>query len=52
MTHHIEQSLYPAERGEDGVRQLTLDGNRLTLVAKAHEMGEDHVRKLVWERIQ
>jgi hypothetical protein len=52
VTHHIQQSLYPGERGEEGVRQLTIDGNRLTLVAKAHEMGEDHERRLVWERIQ
>ena len=51
VTHHIQQSLYPGERGEEGVRQLTIDGNRLTLMAKAHEMGEDHTRKLVWERV-
>lgn len=51
VTHHILQSLYPAERGEEAVRQLTLEGNRLTLVAKAHEMGEDHKRTLVWEHI-
>ena len=50
VTHHIQQSLYPAERGEAGTRRLTLEGNRLTLVAKAHEMGEDHQRQLVWER--
>jgi hypothetical protein len=52
VTHHIQNSLYPGERGEEGVRRLTIDGNRLTLVAKTHEMGEDHERKLVWERIQ
>jgi hypothetical protein len=51
VTHHIQQSLYPGERGEEGVRHLTFDGNRLTLFAKAHEMGEDHERKLVWERV-
>ena len=51
VTHHIQQSLYPGERGQEGVRRLTLDGNRLTLLAKAHEMGEDHERRLVWERI-
>jgi hypothetical protein len=51
VTHHIQQSLYPGERGEEGVRRLMLDGNRLTLFAKAHEMGEDHDRKLVWERV-
>jgi hypothetical protein len=51
VTHHIQQSLYPAERGEQGIRQLLLDGNRLILTAKTHEMGEDHERKLVWERI-
>jgi hypothetical protein len=51
VTHHIQQSLYPGERGEDGVRRLVLEGKRLTLVAKAHESGEDHERRLVWERI-
>jgi hypothetical protein len=51
VTHHIRHSLYPGERDQDGVRQLKLDGNRLTLTAKAHEMGEDHQRVLVWERL-
>ena len=52
VTHHIKQSLYPGERGTEATRRLSLEGNRLTLVAKAHEMGEDHERKLVWERIE
>ena len=51
VTHHIDQSFYPAERGEAGTRHLALSGNRLELTAKAHEMGEDHQRRLVWERI-
>jgi hypothetical protein len=50
VTHNIRQSLYPGERGEAGIRRLTLDGSRLILSAKTHEMGEDHERKLVWER--
>lgn len=50
VTHHIKESLYPGERGEDGERRVLLNGNRLTLSAKAHEMGEDHERRLVWER--
>jgi hypothetical protein len=52
VTHHIKQSLYPGERDTEATRRLSLEGNRLTLVAKAHEMGEDHERKLVWERIE
>lgn len=52
VTHHIEQSLYPAERGENGTRHLLLEGDRLTLTAKTHEMGEEHERKLVWQRIR
>jgi hypothetical protein len=52
VTHHIKQSLYPGERDTEATRRLTLEGNRLTLVAKAHEMGEDHERKLIWERIE
>jgi hypothetical protein len=52
VTHHIVQSLYPAERGESGVRHFVLEGDRLTLTAKTHEMGEDHERRLVWERVK
>jgi hypothetical protein len=52
MTHHIQQSLYPGERGEEGVRRFTFAGYRLTLIAKTHEMGEEHERSLVWERLQ
>ncbi len=50
VTHHIHQSLMPGERGEDVVRQLSIEGNRLTLLAKTHEMGEEHQRRLTWER--
>lgn len=50
VTHHIKQSLMPGERGEDVVRHFLLDGDRLTLTAKVHEMGEDHERRLVWQR--
>jgi len=50
VTHHIKNSFYPGERGEEGIRHLVLNGDTLTLTAKAHEMGEDHQRKLVWER--
>jgi hypothetical protein len=52
ITHHIKQSLYPGERGEDGVRRFVLEGDRLTLTAKTHEMGEDRERKLVWRRVR
>ena len=52
VTHHIKQSLIPGERGEDGVRHFVLEGDRLTLIAKTHEIGEDHERKLVWQRVR
>ena len=52
VTHHIQHALYPAEQGEGAVRRFTIDGDRLTLVAKAHEVGEDRERRLVWERIK
>jgi hypothetical protein len=51
VTHHIQQSLTPGERGEDAVRHFVLDGDHLILTAKTHEMGEDHERKLVWQRV-
>lgn len=50
VTHHIVQSLYPAERGEEGVRHFVLDGDHLTLTAKTREMGEEHQRRLIWQR--
>ena len=50
VTHHIQQSLRPGERGVDGVRHFAFEGDRLTLTAKTHEMGEDRERKLVWRR--
>lgn len=52
VTHRIRESLYPGERGEEGVRRLQLHGERLTLIAKTHEMGEEHERRLVWERLE
>jgi hypothetical protein len=52
VTHHIKQSLRPGERGEEGLRHFVLKGDLLTLTAKAHEMGEDHERKLVWQRVR
>ena len=52
VTHHLKDSLYPGERGIDFVRSVTLKGKQLTLVAKTHEMGEDHQRVLVWERAE
>jgi Lipocalin-like domain len=51
VTHHVKQALYPGEKGEDFPRHFTLEGDHLTLIAKLHEMGEDHQRKLVWERV-
>jgi hypothetical protein len=51
VTHHIQQSLTPGERGEDALRHFVLDGDRLILTAKTHEMGEDHERKLVWQKV-
>lgn len=52
VTHHIKQSLRPGERGEEGVRHFVLDGDRLTLSAKTHEMNEDHERRIVWQRVR
>jgi hypothetical protein len=51
VTHHIQQSLTPGERGEDAVRHFVIDGDRLILTAKTHEMGEEHERKIVWQRV-
>lgn len=45
------QNPSPLIPGEDVSRRSALDGDRLTLTAKTHEMGEDHERKLVWLRL-
>ncbi|KAA6459212.1 lipocalin-like domain-containing protein [Acidobacteria bacterium AB60] len=51
VVHHIQQSMLPGERGEDASRKLTLDGDRLILIASMKEMGEAHQRRLTWQRI-
>ena len=51
VTHHLTDSLYPGERGENFLRHYTIESARLTLVAKLHEMGEEHQRRLVWQRV-
>lgn len=51
VTHHLKESLYPGERGEDFVRHYSIVDGRLTLIAKVHEMGEDHQRRLTWQRL-
>lgn len=50
VTHHLNESLYPGERGEEFVRHFSISDGRLTLVAKVREMGEDHQRRLIWRR--
>ena len=52
VTHHLKEALYPGERGEDFVRQFSIERDRLTLIAKVHEMGEDHQRRLTWKHVQ
>jgi hypothetical protein len=49
-THHSKQSLFPGERGEDGVRHFVLYGDRLTWTAKTPAMGKDHPRRLIGKR--
>jgi hypothetical protein len=50
VTHHIKESLYPAERGETVVRHYTIADGHLILIARFREMGEEHQRRLTWER--
>jgi hypothetical protein len=51
VTHHLRDALLPGERGKDLLRQYSIDNGRLTLVARMHELGEDHVRRLVWQKL-
>jgi hypothetical protein len=50
VTHHIKESLYPGERGQSVVRHYSVADGHLTLIAKFREMGEEHQRRLTWER--
>jgi hypothetical protein len=49
VTHHLKESLYPGER-QDFLRHYSIENGRLTLIAKLHEMGEEHQRRLIWQR--
>lgn len=51
VIHHVRESLYPGERGHDFVRHYSIRNGRLTLLAQVHEMGEEHQRRLVWQRV-
>jgi hypothetical protein len=51
VTHHLESSLLPWETGVTLHRQASLDGERLTLVARYSRHGVDYVRTLVWQRL-
>jgi hypothetical protein len=51
VTHHLRDALLPGERGKDFLRQYSINNGRLTLVARMHELGEDHVRRLVWQKL-
>ena len=51
VTHHLKESLYPGERGENFVRHFSIVDGHLTLIGKVHEMGEDHQRRLIWRRL-
>lgn len=46
VTHHLQESLHPGERGADYPRTFTIADGRLTLVATTQEMGETHQRRL------
>ena len=51
VTHHLRDSLYPGERGQSFLRHYSLEHGRLTLIAKLHEMGEEHQRRLIWQKL-
>jgi hypothetical protein len=52
VTHHIESSLLPEERGVSKERFFELDGDRLSLETSPFtEEGELRINRLVWERM-
>jgi len=53
VIHHVEGSLFPEDLGKDFERQLTVDGDRLTLgfTSKTPE-GFDVTRTLVFRRLR
>ena len=52
VTHHIESSLLPEERGVSKERFFELDGDLLSLETTPFvEEGERRINRLVWERM-
>jgi Lipocalin-like domain len=52
VTHHVEGSLFPEDLGKDWERQLTVDGDRLTLGFTSKTPEGDVVRTLVFRRFR
>ncbi len=53
MTHHVEASLYPDWEGGMQKRQLTLEGDLLTLSGRLEEgTSEARTASLVWQRLR
>jgi hypothetical protein len=51
VSHYLQESLFPGERNERVSRQYEIDGDRLILIARFREMGEEHQRRLTWVRL-
>jgi len=52
VVHHVEGSLFPEDLGKDFERQLTVDGDRLTLGFTSKTPDGDITRTLVFRRLR
>jgi lipocalin-like protein len=52
VVHHVEGSLFPEDLGKDFERQLTVDGDRLTLGFTSKTPEGDVVRTLVFRKFK
>ena len=52
VIHHVEGSLFPEDLGKDFERQLTVEGDRLTLGFTSKTTDGDVVRTLVFRRLK
>jgi hypothetical protein len=50
VTLQLKEALYPGERGQGFSLHYSIENARLTQVAKFLEMGEEHQRRLIWQR--
>lgn len=54
VTHHLEMSVDPGDVGQDWMREVQLEGDRVILIAQPYRLksGEQVRNRLTWERLK